>query len=64
MTIELSEQQRRDMEAGTPVEVSDEHGRFYVVSKVQFDLMKARLEAERIDPSLFEFRDEVLFREP
>lgn len=59
MPIELSEQQRHSLEAGKPVEVSEGGRTFYVVAKEHYDRMKALLEAERIDPSLFEVTGEV-----
>lgn len=60
MSIDLSEQQRQSLDAGEAVEIGD--GRIvYVFTKQQFEKYKKFMKIDEIDPSLFEFTDEVLY---
>ncbi|HUY33034.1 MAG TPA: hypothetical protein VMV69_09650 [Pirellulales bacterium] len=58
MIAHLSEEQRQAVSAGTPVEVRDGSQVFYLISKEEYERVRAFLEAEEIDPSFFEFDDD------
>lgn len=65
MAIKLTEAQQQalphDVEKDI-VEVTDDHGRrFYLISEAVFSRMKMLLEAEEIDPSLYEAEDIELY---
>ncbi|MEX1096303.1 MAG: hypothetical protein WED34_09655 [Planctomycetales bacterium] len=58
MSIKLTAEQRQALpdEVETPVEVLDDRGRrYYMVSEATYRKFRAVLEAEEIDPSLYEF---------
>ncbi|MEX0711801.1 MAG: hypothetical protein WD278_05595 [Pirellulales bacterium] len=65
MTPRLNDEQRQALaeSGGGPVEVIDERGnrRYYLVASDEYETMTRLLGAERIDPSLYEFKDEILY---
>ncbi len=60
MIAQLSEEQRQAVMAGTPVEVRDGAHVFYLISKEEYERVRATLEGEEIEPSFFEFDDDVV----
>jgi hypothetical protein len=58
MFAQLSEEQRQALQAGTPVEIRDGDHTFYLISKTEYEMARAALEAEEIEPSFFEFDDD------
>jgi hypothetical protein len=58
MIAHLSEEQRRAVLAGTPVEVRDGDHVFYLISKAEYEAARAALDADEIEPSFFEFDDD------
>jgi hypothetical protein len=65
MTPRLNDEQRQALaeSGGGPVEVIDEQAnrRYYLVASDEYEKMARLLAAERIDPSLYEFKDEILY---
>ena len=54
MAIDLSDEQRRALEAGRAVPIQDGPKTYYVISGGQFERMKTLLEVAQADPSLYE----------
>lgn len=58
MIAHLSDEQRQALQAGTAVEIRDGERIFYLISKAEYEAVRAVLDAEEIDPSFFEFDDD------
>ena len=58
MIAQLSEEQRLALLHGTPVEIRDGDHIFYLISKADYEAVRAASEAEEIEPSFFEFDDD------
>ena len=59
--VQLTAEQREAITQGAPLEVSDGARSYYLITQHQYDLLRALLDAEEVDPSFFEFEpaDEV-----
>ena len=54
MAIDLSDQQRQALDAGSAVAIHDGPRTYYVISAEQFEKIKALLDVEKADPSFYE----------
>ena len=54
MALDLSDQQRQALDAGSAVAIHDGPRTYYVISGEQFEKMKALLDVEKADPSFYE----------
>ena len=53
--VQLTTEQREAVTHGTPVEVSDGTRSYYLITQREYDLLRALLDTEEVDPSFFEF---------
>lgn len=58
MIAALSDEQRKALQAGTPLEVRDGTEVFYLITQAEYEAARAALDAEEIEPSFFEFEDD------
>jgi hypothetical protein len=63
MIAQLSDEERQAILSGTPLEIRDGDQVFYLVSKAEYEAVRAVLDAavldpDEIDPSFFEFDDD------
>lgn len=58
MIAPLSDEQRQALQAGMPVEIRDGDHSYVLISKSEYEMARAALDAEEIQPSFFEFDDD------
>lgn len=63
MAIDLSDEQRHALDAGSAVQIHDGRQTYYVISESQFQRMKMLLEVEQVDPSFYEAGDIHLYEQ-
>lgn len=57
MIAQLSEEERQVLLSGAPLEMRDGEHVFYLISKAEYEAIRAVLDADEIEPSVFEFDD-------